>query len=116
MSQLPSGTESRTVSLWIKCAPSCETYRVFTYGSFNYYTGFCIIVKGGSCGSSVTVDLYWESATHTQNVCDNNWHHIVVKYDSTQLMVIVDGIDGVPKLNPQIQTTSNSIVYIGTGD
>jgi hypothetical protein len=114
--QLPSGTEPRTVSLWIKCAPSCETYRVLTYGSFNYYTGFCIVVKGGSCGSFVTVELYWESATHTQNVCDNTWHHIVVKYDSTKLSVTVDGIEGVPKLNPQIQTTGNSIVYIGTGD
>jgi len=116
MSQLPSGSEPRTVSLWIKCAPSCETYRVFTYGSFNYYTGFCIVVKGGSCGSFVAVELYWEDATNTQNVCDNAWHHIVVKYDSTKLTVIVDGIEGVPKLNPRIQTTGNSIIYIGTGD
>ncbi len=109
---LPTGASARGVSVWIRTPGSATTgMSIFMWGTASA-TGerFGEIVQTLPSGQDYFVgqstDLFGSIPLN-----DNDWHHVVVNYDGTEVWVYIDGLlstHGAKTLN-----TTGQDLYIG---
>jgi uncharacterized delta-60 repeat protein len=103
VSNLPTGAASRTLSLWVETAPQPSAQTLAGWGLNQPNQGFGILNTGspydwwGALGGGA-YDLDSGLAV------DTNWHQIILVYDTTNLLINVDGFPGALE-----QVTPNTV-------
>jgi len=90
---LPSGADPRTLSCWVKRASSgnaaAGSESIVQYGHENTNQQFALVLWTES------TNLYfagWSNDLDTGiDIADTNWHHLVVTFDGTTIIVYKDG-------------------------
>lgn len=84
---LPQGNASRTMECWIKTDQSYAGV-IANWGNITTNERFGLIVIGGT--------LYFVGENNDYqgsiSVSDDQWHHVAVTYDGTDLFIYVDGV------------------------
>ena len=86
-------TSDYTIEAWIKTTANGKI--LAGYDSVNHYDNFLSIDYGGNL--TFQIDDYNTSAAYgiysSQNLTDNNWHHVAVTKLSTSYTIYVDGVN-----------------------
>ena len=115
---LPSGASARSVAFWITCPQTCPGYPTapFSYGATSTHSLFRIHIWNNPCGK-VYVVLYNDdldsNAAPYASVCDGSWHHVAVTFDSTTLIIYVDGDEEASRDASYMTTAADTQLHIG---
>lgn len=113
ISGLPAGNSPRSVSLWTKLTSTSTNKAAFSYGSQNnnQLFGIQFFPNGDSsiriCGWAYDFDISMSKSDAQQ------WHNIVLTYDSATICAYVDGVLTLSQSAPDYATAESNL-YIGS--
>jgi hypothetical protein len=91
-SGFPTGAATRSVELWFKTTTSSLRQTLFHYGSQASGQEFGLFTDGSTklytWAYGIGNDFTWNTAS---SITDGSWHHVVVTYNGSAVLVYVDG-------------------------
>jgi hypothetical protein len=112
-SGFPVGASARSVELWFKTTTSSVRQALFHYGSQASGQEFGLFTDGSTKLYTwiygVGNDATWNTAS---SITDGNWHHVVVTYSGTALLVYVDGSALGSPQSVALNTVINSYGFV----
>lgn len=108
ISSIPTGNQSRTISFWYKVSSNVANSAIFSYGSASTNQTFGMYIQGTGRPTfqAYGTDQIFGNGTFAAN----NWHHIVLTYDGTNVRIYMNGVlaDTMPY---SLNTGSSSIKF-----
>jgi len=113
-SDLISGNESRSFSLWYKTSSSAAQIPLSIGGPTDTTSSsqfaYCLNREDNSEKAAIFGKSNDTSAFTVPNTSDGNWHHLVVTYDQSSLKVYIDGnLEATPSLPSSNYATSSGL-------
>ncbi|MHB9148429.1 MAG: LamG-like jellyroll fold domain-containing protein [Candidatus Amoebophilus sp.] len=115
----PIGSNPRTVSLWFQTSTAQTDYKtLFSYGAIgdSYYNhAFLIYVGVPANPDIIKIETYGGAGTAyaTSTYYNGAWHHLVITYNSSALIIYYDGGLVVTSTPAALATVLGSVSYVG---
>jgi len=123
---LPTGSNPRSISAWIKTSSSTNQH-ILTYGNSAFANNQIYLaiynLTGSNCsnaGTNSTYALVLGSGVDPNNICDNKslvdggWHHVVGVVNGSTITLYVDGVQRITSATLTVNTALAGVLRIGS--